>query len=64
MFESLGGQNKNNDIYDEVEGTDIFGRFNEAWADKILKKQKWLEKKESLEEFINAANAEMKLANN
>ena len=28
----------NNDIYDDIEGVDIFNKFNEAWGYKVLKK--------------------------
>lgn len=45
----------NIDPYDISDPVDIFGKFNEAWCDKVKAVAKWLEKKELLEQLIKAA---------
>lgn len=44
------------DMYDILEGVDVFSRFNENWCEKVLAQAKWSEKKSMLEEMIAACN--------
>lgn len=48
--------NNENDMFDILEGVDIFNKFNDNWCEKVLNQAKWNEKKELLDEFITAAN--------
>ena len=44
-----------NDMFELLEGVDIFNKFNDNWCEKVLNQVKWNEKKELLDEFISAA---------
>lgn len=35
---------------------EIFSRFNEPWADKVISTAKWSEKKEMLDQLIKVKN--------
>jgi len=67
---AASGQQKEDDMgddapldpYDISDPVDIFGKYNEGWADKVLNREKWHEKRDMLEEFLTAANVP-KLAN-
>ncbi|EGR33040.1 hypothetical protein IMG5_062950, partial [Ichthyophthirius multifiliis] len=62
----INNNNKNNniqDIYEIADGVDIFIKFNEKWCDKILELQKWQEKKEMLDDIIQAASVPKVISN-
>lgn len=42
------------DMYDLLEGVDVFTKFNENWCEKVLAQDKWSDKKAMLEEMIAA----------
>lgn len=44
------------DAYELVNAKDIFGKFNEKWAENVVDLEKWTEKKEALEEINQAAD--------
>lgn len=50
------------DAYDLAEPEDIFTKYNESWAERVLALPKWNEKKEQLDAFLKAAQA-IRLAN-
>ncbi len=43
------------DAYEIADPVDIFNKFNEAWTDKVLGMEKWMEKKEEMEELVKTA---------
>lgn len=43
------------DAYDLFDPVDIFKTYGEKWADKVLAQQKWLDKKNLIDEFIDFA---------
>ena len=43
------------DAYEIAEPVDLFKRFNETWSEKVLAKEKWIEKKTMLEELLKEA---------
>jgi cytoskeleton-associated protein 5 len=44
------------DAYDLAEPKDIFKKYNEAWCNGVLGMEKWIDKKNALEELNNEAN--------
>lgn len=50
------------DAYDLSEPVDIFKKYNEKWAESVIKAEKWNEKTKMMEEFVKAASVP-KLAN-
>lgn len=62
--EGAGGKNKGKkmDAYELSEAVDIFKKYNEKWADSVIKAEKWNEKTKMMEEFVKAASVP-KLAN-
>lgn len=44
------------DAYDLAEAKDIFGKYNGNWVDGVLAMEKWVEKKEALEELNREAD--------
>ena len=45
-----------NDMFDILEGVDVFGKYNDNYCEKVLNQVKWNEKKELLDELISAIN--------
>lgn len=60
--EGAKGKGKKMDAYELSEAVDIFKKYNEKWADTVLKTEKWNEKIKMMEEFVKAASVP-KLAN-
>ena len=60
--EGAKGKGKKVDAYDLSEAVDIFKKYNDKWADSVLKTEKWNEKIKLMEEFVKAASVP-KLAN-
>ena len=58
------GINGECDMFDILEGVDIFNKFNDSWCEKVLAQVKWNEKKDMLEELIGAASVPKLLGNN
>lgn len=52
------------DMFDILEGVDIFNKFNDSWCEKVLAQGKWSEKKEMLDELIGAASVPKISGNN
>ena len=44
------------DAYDLAEAKDIFGKYNGEWVDKVLAMEKWVEKKDALDELNREAD--------
>ena len=55
-------KNKKIDAYDLSEAVDIFKKYNDKWADSVLKAEKWNQKTKLMEEFVKGASVP-KLAN-
>jgi cytoskeleton-associated protein 5 len=57
LEESKGSSRpKKIDAYDLAEAKNIFKKYNEAWCDALLAKDKWTDKKADLEELIREAD--------
>ena len=44
------------DIYEMADAKDIFTKYNEKWVNSVLNMEKWVEKKQALEELNKEAN--------
>ncbi|CAG9332562.1 unnamed protein product [Blepharisma stoltei] len=44
------------DIYDMADAKDVFNKYNERWTESVLAMEKWIDKKNALEELNNDLN--------
>ena len=51
-----GKPKKKIDAYELSEAIDIFKKYNEKFAEQVLKEEKWSEKVKLMQQFVNAAN--------
>lgn len=45
------------DVYEMVEAVEVFSKFPESWCEKLLKLEKWAEKREQMEVLFKACSA-------
>lgn len=45
------------DVYEMVEAVEVFSKFPESWCEKLLKLEKWAEKREQMEVLYKACSA-------
>lgn len=53
---SQGKPSKPIDIYEMADAKDIFTKYNEKWVNSVLSMEKWVDKKQALEDLNNEAN--------
>jgi hypothetical protein len=62
--ENIGRQKRGADLYKVSEPISIIAKFNDNWSEKVISLQKWLEKKEMIENFLKAADTPRLMTDN
>ena len=52
------------DVYEIADAVDLFKKFNDGWSEKVLAKEKWMERKTMLEELLKEASVTPKIVAN